>query len=342
MSIIKHRGSTMPQLVLTKIGHAEWVEVPVPELLGSREALVRPIVVSTCDMDVAIKTGAFPMRLPYAVGHEFVAEVVEVAEAVRDVSPGDVVAVPFQISCGDCSRCRRGRTADCASVPVTSMYGMGDVGGPWGGALTELVRVPYADAMLVPLPAGVEPAQVASLDNLTDAWRTVAPHLRDDDPRVLVVGRLSIGLYAVAIAVALGAEVTYVDVSSARRDLAERLGAKTIANVDGMRLGRYPVTVSTDATARGLRLALDSTDRGGVCTDTGAFSGDVPLPLCEMYRKGVTMMTGHADSRTHMPDVLDLVATRRLDPSMVTTATASWDQAPAGWSRHVGKLVVIR
>ena len=92
--------------------------------------------------------------------------------------PGDRVVVPFQISCGECARCRRGQTGDCESVPRLSMYGFGAFGGNWGGASSDVVRVPYADAMLVPLPDGLEPATVASAsDNIPDAWRTVAPPL---------------------------------------------------------------------------------------------------------------------------------------------------------------------
>lgn len=335
--------ATMPQLVLNKPGDADWVDVAVPRLQGEGDALVRPVAVATCDLDTAINAGVFPLDLPYALGHEFVAEVTEVAGGVRGVRPGDLVAVPFQISCGTCGRCLRRQTRDCLSVPPMSMYGLGALGGPWGGALTDVVRVPFADAMLLPLPPGVAPSTVASLDNLPDAWRTVAPHLRGDDPRVLVVGRQSIGLYAVAIARALDADVTYVDTSATRLGIAERLGARPVHHVDGLHLAeRFPVTVSTDATPEGLRLALTSTARAGVCTDTGVFPGDVRLPLRSMYATGVTLVTARADARSDLPTVLALVAEGRLDPSVVTAAVAPWEDAAAAWSDHTGKLVVTR
>ena len=333
---------TMPQLVLDRPGKADWTNVPVPALSGSGDALVRPIAVATCDLDTAINAGAFPMQLPYALGHEFVAEVVELADDVQTVHIGDVVAVPFQISCGVCARCRRGLTRDCASVPPSSMYGLGVLGGDWGGALSELVRVPYADGMLVPLPGGVSPVTVASLDNLPDAWRTVAPYLGSDDKRVLVVGRQSIGLYAVAIARALDAEVTYVDTSTTRLSIAERLGATPIQRANTRHLGRFPITVSTDATPEGLRLALASTARSGVCTDTGIFVNEVALPLQAMFAAGITFVTARADARSDLPAVLRLVAAGRLDPSVVTAVTATWDDAPQAWSTHAGKLVITR
>jgi len=71
--------------------------------------------------------------------------------------------------------CRRGRTGNCAAHPRMSTYGLGTMGGlEWGGLLADLVAVPHADAMLVALPAGLDPA-VASGERQTcpDAWRTV-------------------------------------------------------------------------------------------------------------------------------------------------------------------------
>jgi alcohol dehydrogenase len=88
------------------------------------------------------------------------------------------------------------------------MYGFGATGGDWGGMLGDLVRVPFADAMLMRVPDGVAPESIASAsDNLPDAWRTVAPHLAaNPGAEVLVLGggARSIGL-AAGLAVALGA-----------------------------------------------------------------------------------------------------------------------------------------
>jgi hypothetical protein len=78
--------------------------------------------------------------------------------------------------------CRRGRTGNCAAHPKLSTYGLGDMGGlEWGGLLADLVAVPHTDAMLVKLPAGIDPLAVASAsDNIPDGWRTVGPQLAAD------------------------------------------------------------------------------------------------------------------------------------------------------------------
>jgi threonine dehydrogenase-like Zn-dependent dehydrogenase len=205
----------------------------------------------------------------FAFGHECVTRVLEVSEGAGSLAPGDVVVPSFQITCGACSRCKRGLTGNCERVRGTEMYGIGALGGNRGGALADVMKVPYASAMLVPLPRALAPVDVASIsDNVADAWRTVTPHLRHQPGApVLIVGGGSIGLYAVEIALPSGASrVDYVDGDRGRLDLAERLGAKAREPASGQRLGRCPITVEASGTLDGLHRAIRATEPDGVCT----------------------------------------------------------------------------
>jgi threonine dehydrogenase-like Zn-dependent dehydrogenase len=327
----------------------EWHEAPEPSLQSDGDALVRPIAVATCDLDAAVIAGEAPFPAPIALGHEGVAEVTEVGDAVRSVRPGELVTVPFQVSCGECDACRRGRTGNCNSVPYNSMYGFGAVGGDWGGFLSDSVRVPWADHMLVSLPEGLDPVAVASAsDNIPDGWRTVGPPLaREPGAAVLVVGGAgpgSIGLYAAAIALALGAErVTYVDRDARRRATAAAFGAEAV-EPGAERLGPFPITVDSSGDPDGLRLALRSTAPDGLCTSTGIYFGDeVPLPLFEMYVKIVTFETGRVHARPAIPGVLQLAACDDFRPEEVTTRVVTWDDVPAALAeRDRVKLVAQR
>jgi len=103
--------------------------------------------VATCDLDTAVNQGRAPLPGSYPFGHEFVGDVTDAGAGVQNVAPGDRVIVPFQISCGHCDRCQRGMTGSCRSVPPLAANGLGTVGAlEWGGAIADLVRVPYADA----------------------------------------------------------------------------------------------------------------------------------------------------------------------------------------------------
>jgi threonine dehydrogenase-like Zn-dependent dehydrogenase len=266
---------------------------------------------------------------------------------VRSVRPGDRVVVSFQISCGTCTRCSRGLTGDCERVPPLSMYGFGAAGGDQGGFLSDLVRVPFADAMLVAVPEGVESATVASAsDNIPDAWRLVAPWLAEwPGEEVLIVGGAgSIGLYAVDVARALGAgRVAYADHDAGRLDLASDLGAEAVRPEPGTkRLGRFPITADFTGTPDGLRLAIASTAPGGHCTHAALIFDEVALPMLAMYTTGVNLHAGRAAARPAIPAILSLVAAGRLHPERVTSAVVGWEDAPAELTQPRTKLVMTR
>jgi threonine dehydrogenase-like Zn-dependent dehydrogenase len=339
----------MRQLTFTRPGELRWEEVAEPVLSGQGDALVRPVAVATCDLDSALMAGQAPLPGPFAFGHEFVAEVVEAGDDVASVRVGDRVIVPFQLSCGHCESCRRGLTGSCETTGAGAAYGMAPIARrEWGGALSDLVLVPFADAMLVALPPGVEPAAVASVsDNVPDGWRAAAPPLRDAPraPILVVGGAGDVALYAVAVAVALESEqVDYVDTDHRRLQVAETIGAKAIEQrVDGSRLGRYPVTVDHSGETVGLHSAIRSTEPEGTCTSTAIyFAPETPLPLLDMYTRGITFRTSRVNARAVIPDVLALVSTGRLRPELVTSAVVSWDDADTALADLSAKTVIVR
>lgn len=335
----------MRQLTFVEPGRLEWWDVDAPERTEETDAIVRPVAVATCDLDSLIVAGRAPFQGPFPFGHECVAEVVESPDGAP--APGTLVTVPFQISCGECDRCRAGRTGNCETVPRLSMYGLGPLGGEWGGFLSEAVRVPYAAHMLVPLPGGVEPRAAASVsDNVPDGWRTVAEPLeRRPGAAVLVCGGApSISLYAVAAALALGAErVDYADQDERRLEVAERLGAATMPGPFPERLGSYPVTVDATGDPAGLACALRSTEPDGICTSVSVFwDPETPVPLFEMYTKGIEFRTGRVHARASIPPVLDLVSEGRLRPELVTARVVDWEDAAEALADHDAKMVVAR
>ena len=340
----------MQRVTFVRPGLLEWWEVPEPKLENPSDAIVRPIAATTCDVDLYTTQGRTPFSQagPYPFGHEFVAEIVEFGDAVYGFHRGQLVVVPFQISCGECDRCQAGLTGSCRAVPARSMYGFGVFGGgQWGGALSDLVRVPFAPKMLVPVPAGVRPEQIASAsDNLPDAWRTVGPQLLESPgAEVLIVGGAanSIPLYAIGIALALGAtRVDYLDADRRRLELAELLGAKVIEGPPPERVGEYPISVDASADGAGLACALRSLAPGGVCTSIGIYYQETPLPLLDMYARGVRFHTGRANARVDMPHVLKLVQAGRFHPELVTSEVVAWQEAVRVLSGPFFKPVFMR
>jgi|LNFM01.1.fsa_nt_gb threonine dehydrogenase-like Zn-dependent dehydrogenase len=356
----------MRHLVFERVGRLSFREAATPVITAPEQALVTPLAVARCDLDAAIVHGRAPFRSralhalrsvvprlfrslpfggPFPFGHECVAEVLSVGEQVRSVAPGDRVVVPFQISCGRCDRCRRGVTASCTGVPHAASFGLGR--GDWGSVMADVVRVPFADAMLVRAP-DVSPVELASAgDNVADGHRTVAPFLaaRPGAP-VLVVGgeAMSVGLYAALCAIALGSEqVDYLDPDPIRCAIAERLGARVVATRYRKQPRDYPITVDASAHPDGLAAAVLSTEPAGDCTSVGIyFATRTPFPLLPAFMNGIHFHTSRVCSRAELPAVLALIESGRLVPSRITTLLAPFDEAPEAFLHRGPKVVLTR
>lgn len=348
-----HRSSerrTMRALIARPGGRMEWRDVPAPSSPGPLAALVHPIAVATCDIDRAMGLGKTPFPLPMHFGHECVAEVVEIGEQVSTVRPGDRVVVPFQINCGSCGPCRNGLTSNCASVPPISMYGFGIVGGHWGGAYSDLLTVPYADGMLVPLPDDVDPAAAASVaDNVADGYRAVAPYLpdllaRDADVEVLILAEIgrrppfsaSVPLYAGLAAKALGAGTVHiVDRRPHVRRHAEALGLNSITPRDLRGLRTVPLVVDSTGTSAGVGTAIKHTAPDGVCISLSSVTATSRLPTALMYGRNVSYRLGRSHTRANIPAILDLMSSGDLHPELVTSHVGPLDRADALVRDHV-------
>jgi threonine dehydrogenase-like Zn-dependent dehydrogenase len=373
----------MIELTYLKKGALAWREAPEPALQSPNEALVRPFVAARCDGDrlplfysatallklgVAVHRldpavfdvfGASPYAGPFPFGHECVAEVMATGGGVKLLKRGDRVVVPWAISCGNCPCCSRGLTSRCRNAGKTPLaaYGFGSALGGWGGAVCDSLRIPFADAMLVKIPPGVDPVSVASAgDNISDAWRAVAPQLEaNPGAPVLILGGAarSIALYAAGIAVALGSSrVDYLDSSRERLEIAARVGANPLEIPAGNswfrkhapRLsGNYGISVDATGTAAGICFALRSLAPGGTATAVAYyFERGVALPLFPMYINSATLHVGVSHARAAIPHVLQLVQQRQFDPSKITTVRASWQDAPAAFLEDTTKVVVER
>src|SRR5262245_2840266 len=156
----------MRQLTCSAPNAVAWWEIPEPRLQGDGEALVRPLVVARCDIDLFLTASLFPLRGPFALGHEGVAEVLDLGDAVRGLEVGQRVLVSFQVSCGICGSCAAGHTANCDRYPVLSDYGMQPLSGTeYGGMLSDVLRVPHAQAMLAPVAPRVDSVALGSVSD---------------------------------------------------------------------------------------------------------------------------------------------------------------------------------
>jgi threonine dehydrogenase-like Zn-dependent dehydrogenase len=211
-------------------------EVPDATIQEPTDAVVRMTTSGLCGSDLHLYEVLGPfMKSGDILGHEPMGVVEEVGPAVTDLSPGDRVVMPFQISCGDCFFCRQGLQTQCEVTQVrehemgAALYGYTHLYGGVPGAQAELLRVPHADYNPIRVPTGPPDDRYVYLsDVLPTAWQAVAYADVPDGGTLLVLGAGPIGDMATRIARHLGHRVITADLEPERLDRVRARGAETI------------------------------------------------------------------------------------------------------------------
>jgi threonine dehydrogenase-like Zn-dependent dehydrogenase len=220
-------------------------QVPDPEILNPRDAIVRITSTAICGSDLHLYNGFIPtMEKGDILGHEFMGEVVDVGSGVSNLKVGDRVVVPFPISCGNCFFCRKEQYSLCENsnpnaVMAEKMWGHSPAGifgyshlvGGYAGGQAEYARVPYADVGPLKIENGFTDEQVLFLSDIfpTAYMAAEACNIQPGDT-VAVWGCGPVGLLTIKSAYLLGAErVIAVDRVPERLRMArEQCGADTI------------------------------------------------------------------------------------------------------------------
>ena len=219
-------------------------EVPEPQLLNPRDAIVRVTLTTICGSDLHLYDGHVPsMQEGDILGHEFMGEVVSVGSGVENLRPGDRVVVPFAISCGRCFYCRRELWSLCdnsnpnAAIAAAvhgfscaGLFGYSYMMGGYAGGQAEMVRVPFADVGPLKIPAGLRDEQVLFLSDVLPTGYMAAENCQIQQGDVVAVwGCGPVGQFAVRSARLLGAEqVIAIDREPARLSMAAAGGADVI------------------------------------------------------------------------------------------------------------------
>ena len=293
--------------------------------------ILRTVATNICGSDQHMVRGRTTAPAGLVLGHEITGEVVEVGPDVEFVKVGDIVSVPFNISCGRCRNCKEGKTGICLNVNPDrpgSAYGYVDMGG-WVGGQAEYVLVPYADWNALVFPDREQALEkILDLTMLSDIFPTgfhgAVTAGAGVGSTVYIAGAGPVGLAAAAGAQLLGAAVVIVgDLNEERLAQARSFGCETINVGDGdvadqleQLLGVPEVDAAVDAVgfeARGqghgadaaeapatvLNSLMDVTAAGGAIGIPGLYVTGDPGAVDEAAQKGslsLSFGTGWAKS----------------------------------------------
>ncbi|GEL48023.1 IMP dehydrogenase [Cellulomonas hominis] len=315
------------------------VDRPDPVVAEPTDAVVRVTATCVCGSDLWYYRGQSPREHGQTIGHEFVGVVEEVGAAVRHLRPGTQVVAPFRWNDGDCPHCTRGAPVACRR------------GGIWGqpgadGGQGEAVRVPFADATLVPVPDGAAPPELLpSLLALSDVMGTghhaaVTAGVRPGST-VAVVGDGAVGLCGVLAARRLGAErVVACSRHPGRQALARRVGATDVVAgrgdeavaelldlTDGVGVDHVLECVGT---GESMRTALAAVRPYGGVGYVGLPHG-VELPVGTLFGRGLTVGGGIAPARRYLPELLADVLDGTIEPGVVFDHRVGLEQIADGY-----------
>ena len=224
-------------------------DVPDPQILNPRDAIVRVTSTAICGSDLHLYDGYMPtMEKGDILGHEFMGEVVEVgAGAASKVSVGDRVVVPFPIACGACLACERQLYSLCENTnpnagmaekllgfPTAGIFGYSHMTGGYAGGQAQYARVPFADVGPLKIESDLSDDQVLFLSDILPTG-FMGAEMCDIQPGhiVAVWGAGPVGLFAMASAYLLGAEkVIAIDRFPYRLEMARANTGAEIVNYE--------------------------------------------------------------------------------------------------------------
>ena len=308
-------------------------ERPEPAIIEPTDAIIRTSATCVCGSDLWPYRGVEPITEPRPMGHEYCGIVEEVGGAVRNVKPGQFVVGSFFASDNTCPICQAGYQSSCVHRQLV------------GGAQSEYLRVPLADGTLVATPDipsdDLIPSLLAASDVLGTGWFAADAANVKPGSTVAIAGDGAVGLCAVIAAKRMGAErIIMMSRNEPRQRLAREFGATDIVTERGDEgvarikemtggLGAHSV-VEAVGTQESMMQAIRSTRAGGHVGFVGVTHG-VEIPGLELFFSEVHLLGGPAPVRRFLPELIDLIWNRKINPGKVFDLRLPLEQVAEGY-----------
>jgi threonine dehydrogenase-like Zn-dependent dehydrogenase len=307
-----------------------------PAIIDPTDAIIRLTATCICGSDLWPYRGVEHVD-HQPMGHEYVGIVEQVGDDVKTLTVGDFVVGSFCISDNTCEICRAGYQSHCVNREFVSAT---------IGTQAEKARIPHADGTLVATPGQPDPDLVPSLlaasDVLGTGWFAAVAAETGPGKTVTVVGDGAVGLMGVLAAQQLGAErIIAMSRHADRQALAREFGATDIVTERGDEgvakikeltngLGAHSV-IEAVGTQESMLQAIRATRPGGHVGYVGVAHEGVALPADELFFSGVHLHGGPAPVRRFLPELIQLIWDRTIDPGKVFDLDLPLERAAEGY-----------
>jgi threonine dehydrogenase-like Zn-dependent dehydrogenase len=319
--------------VLYGPGDVRFEERDAPAIPKPTDAIIRIAATCVCGSDLWPYRGLQATAEPTPMGHEYCGIVEEVGSAVRSVKPGQFVIGSFFASDNTCPHCHNGYQSSCQQREFV------------GGAQAPVLRVPFADGTLVATP-GIPPDDlISSLLAVSDVMGTgwFAADAANVKPgaTVAVVGDSAVGLLGILSAKIMGAErIIAMSRHETRQKLALAFGATDIVPERGnegvARIKDMTNGIGADSvlecvgTQESMMQAIHAIRPGGGVGYVGVPHG-VELNGEGLFYAHVRLHGGPAPVRRFLPELIEQVWDRKINPGLVFDLTLPLDQVAEGY-----------
>src|SRR5437870_7639938 len=308
-------------------------ERDTPRIIKPTDAIIRNTATCVCGSDLWPYRGIARVPQPTPMGHEYCGIVEEVGSAVTSIKRGQFVIGSFFASDNTCPNCRAGYPSSCQNREIVTT------------AQAPLLRVPLADGTLVAAAGLPSDDIVPSLLTLSDVMGTgwFAAHAANVKPgnTVVVVGDGAVGLLGVLSASQMGAgRIIAMSRHDSRQKLAREFGATDIVTERGDegvdRIKELTDGIGADSvlecvgTQESMMQAIHATRKGGHVGYVGVPHG-VELNGEELFYAHVHLHGGPAPVRHYLPDLINLVWNKKVNPGKVFDLTLHLDQVAEGY-----------
>jgi len=338
----------MKALVKSQAAQGLWLEeIPEP-VIGINDVLIRVRYAGICGTDVHIYQwddwARKTIKVPMAIGHEFVGEVVAIGSNVNDFFPGDVVSGEGHVVCGRCRNCMAGRRHLCANTQ--------GVGVNRAGAFAEYIALPMTNVWRH--HAGIDQEVAAIFDPFGNAVHTALsfPVLAED---VLITGAGPIGIMAIPVARHAGARhIVVTDMNPFRLDLARKMGATLAVNPTetslaevqkqlGMTEG-FDVGLEMSGNPMALRDMIANMSHGGKIAILGIPAKEMPMDWRQVIFNMITIKGIYGREMYDTWYKMSVMIESGLDISPVITHRFAFEDFQQGFdamiSGQTGKVVL--
>ncbi|NSW91524.1 MAG: alcohol dehydrogenase catalytic domain-containing protein [Firmicutes bacterium] len=293
-------------------------DVPVPKVQDN-EILVKVKACGMCGTDIKIWKGYKEVKeLPLIMGHEPSGEIVELGDGVKDFKIGDRGIAHFYLCCGHCLFCKTNRETLCSNI-------RGRLGFELDGGFTEYIVIPAQNFIPIPDELSFEDACIIP-DAISTTYHALSKVPVSDADNVLIMGLGGLGLHALQLAKAMGANVIGVDISEEKLDFARGLGFENLVLYD-QNQARYKdsilqitngadisIVLETVSSSETINSNLELLGKSGKVILNGYRPDPVDIPIYTFVLKELSMYGSRASCRSDVLEVIKLITDGRLKP----------------------------